>query len=77
METIHTVLIWLAAWVASSVILSPLLGKWIKNTNYSFEDFPTQLPSESLRDGLKVRDSDLHVEQPGDSKEPLTKKAAA
>jgi len=30
MEAIHAGLIWLAVWVASSVILSPLLGMWIK-----------------------------------------------
>jgi hypothetical protein len=35
METIHTGLIWLAVWVASSIILSPLIGMWIKNANYS------------------------------------------
>jgi len=35
METVHTVLIWLAVRLGASVVLSPRLGMWIKNTNYS------------------------------------------
>jgi hypothetical protein len=38
MEAIHTVATWLAVWVGSSVVLSPLLGRWIRNrTKHSLE----------------------------------------
>ena len=78
MQVIHTVLIWLAVWVGSSVVLAPLLGRWLRNcTEDSLEDSLTQSSSELLLDGLKFLDSDLPVEQPRDSKELLTKKAAA
>ena len=35
MEAIHAGLIWLAVWVASSVILSPFFGMWIKKSTDS------------------------------------------
>jgi hypothetical protein len=38
MEAIHAVATWLAVWVGSSVVLSPLLGRWIRNrAKYSLE----------------------------------------
>jgi hypothetical protein len=50
MEAIHTVLTWLVVWVASSVVLSPLLGMWIRNrSKYSFEYPPRQSPHDSTK----------------------------
>ena len=33
METVHTVLTWLAVWVGASVVLGPLAGRCIRNGN--------------------------------------------
>jgi len=55
METVHTVLTWLAVWVASSVVLSPLLAKWIRNrSKYSFRGFPDTI---AIRQAFQANDS--------------------
>lgn len=49
MEAVHTVLTWLVVWVASSIVVSPLLGMWIRNRANSFEYSLRQSPHDSTK----------------------------
>jgi hypothetical protein len=40
METVYTVLTWLAGWLGASVVLAPLVGRYIRNGNIAAPPAP-------------------------------------